>query len=245
MAPGVPLSTVRVHDDLAARVMTGLLGNEGFAVGEHVVLGDATPSPARDKLLAHELVHVLQQRPAGARERSPDPEREADELAARSDQARILSPLAAPQRLAAKVIARTKHDLGNGMLLIVDIDDGDFVGGCVKAIVPHVGVKLVLKGVPKGEGNQLFNIHMGIMTNKAGESCFFFYESVSGLCETKCFPTLEELKKALEEIHDWLKEKIEQVLRVLLPSLVAVALAWVIAKILIAAIAAAGILAAA
>jgi hypothetical protein len=70
-------------------------------------------------------------------------------------------------------------------------------------------------------------------------------ESVSGLCEMTCFPTLDELKKRLGELRDWLKEKIEQVLSVLLPVAVAGAIAYVIADAIVAALAAAGILAAA
>src|SRR5205085_1746763 len=101
---------------------------------------------------------------------------------------------------------------------------------------------LVRKGVPRAAGNQLFNIHAGVMTNAAGETCFFFYESVSGLCDTFCAPTLEELKQKLVELRDWLKEKIEQVLSALLPVAVAAIIAYIIADAIVAALAAAGIL---
>ena len=154
----------------------------------------------------------------------------------------LARPAAAPPGLAERVIARYTRDLPGNMLLVIDVDDGDFVGGCVRAIVPHVGMKLILKGVPRGAGNQLFNIHAGITTNAAGEACFFFYESVSGLCEMNCFPTLDELKKRLGELRDWLKEKIEQLLKALLPAAAAALLAYLIADAIIAALATAGIL---
>lgn len=140
------------------------------------------------------------------------------------------------------MIWRHKQELPNNLLLVLDVDDGDFVGGCVRAIVPYVGAKLIMKDVPKGAGNQIFNMHMGVVTNQRGEACFFFYESVSGLCEMNCAPTLEELEERLGEIRDWLKEKIEQVLRVALPVAVAALLAYLIADALVAALAAAGIL---
>ena len=246
LAPGPGAwADVRVHDDRSAQVMANLLGDAGFAVGEHVALADASPSRGRDRLLAHELAHAFQQTAAGRRPASLDAEREAEHFAdeaMRGGHERKTLPGAAPRGFAEAVVARHTQDLGNGLLLIIDVDSGDFVGGCVKAIVPHIGVKLIMKGVPKAQGNQLFNIHMGITENPAGESCFFFYESVSGLCEMKCFPTLDELKKALEEIRDWIKEKVEQVLKYLLPAAIAAIAAYLIADAIVAALAAAGIL---
>ena len=59
------LRRVRVHDDAAAAVAARDRHAAGFAAGEHVVLGaDAREgSVGRAGTLAHELVHVLQQRP--------------------------------------------------------------------------------------------------------------------------------------------------------------------------------------
>ena len=243
---GDALGHVRVHDDWQAQLVAALLGDAGLAAGPHVVLSSgAGRSADRQWLLAHELTHVMQQQTA-LRTPTPDPEREADrvaDFAAGGDRTMLLPPPGtAPLGLAEKVIARYTRDLPNDMLLIIDVDDGDFVGGCVKAIVPHVGAKLILKNVPKGAGNQLFNIHTGITTNAGGETCFFFYESVSGLCDMFCFPTLDELKKRLGEIRDWLKDKIEKVLRTLLPVAIAVLAAYLIADAIVAALALAGIL---
>jgi hypothetical protein len=188
----------------------------------------------------------MQQRADTSRGPSPDPEREAErvaDLAVRGGLGvRPALPGAAPLGLAEAVIARYTQDLPGNLLLVIDVDDGDFVGGCVRAIVPHAGVKVILKGVPRGAGNQLVNLHVGIVTNAAGETCFFFYESVTGVCEMLCFPTWEELKKNLGKLRDWLKEKIEQVLRVLLPLAVAAIVAYIIADAIVAALAAAGIL---
>ncbi|MBT2442705.1 DUF4157 domain-containing protein [Streptomyces sp. ISL-36] len=69
---GADLRSVRVHDDAAAARATEREDSLGFTVGEHVML-----APDADRaVLAHELVHVLQQRRAGVtalqrQERSP------------------------------------------------------------------------------------------------------------------------------------------------------------------------------
>ncbi|MFE4254285.1 DUF4157 domain-containing protein [Streptomyces sp. NPDC056910] len=69
---GADLRSVRVHDDAAAARATEQEDSRGFTVGEHVVL-----APDADRgVLAHELVHVLQQRRTGVtalqrQERSP------------------------------------------------------------------------------------------------------------------------------------------------------------------------------
>ena len=58
---GADLSAVRVHDDAAADRATREEHASGYTIGEHVVLG----ADADRAVLAHELVHVLQQRRAG------------------------------------------------------------------------------------------------------------------------------------------------------------------------------------
>jgi hypothetical protein len=245
---GSRLPDVRIHDDNRAQALTALLRYPAFTAGNHIALNTSTISASRDRLLAHELVHVLQQNVPSSHGHSRDSEREAENLAEAMVHGRNRSeiyPHAAPRGFAAATVFRHTQDLGNDLLLIIDASDGDFVGGCVKAVVPHLGVKLVKKGVPKAEGNQLFDIHVGIVTNAQGKSCFFFYESVSKFCEMKCFPTLEELKKALSDLRDWIKEKVEQVLRAVLPVAVAVVVAYVIAYAVVAALAALGLLAAA
>lgn len=242
----VPLNDVRVHDDRTSHIAASTLNSEGFALGNHIVLGDpATRQTQRDWLLAHEVAHTIQQHPQKRGSTTSDREQEADRFADRAitrpaseqNQVSMLNP--APLGLARRVITRITQDLPGDLLLVLDVDDGDFVGGCVRAIVPHVGAKLIRKGVPKGAGNQIFNMHVGFVTNALGQSCVFFYESVSGLCEMKCFATMEELREAMDEILDWLVDLVKQVLEALLVAAVIiglVVLAYLIAQALVAAL---------
>src|SRR5262249_19011109 len=65
---GVRLDAVRVHRDPAAGRRVRALGADALALGSHVAFapGEYRPgSPAHDRLLGHELGHVLQQRRAG------------------------------------------------------------------------------------------------------------------------------------------------------------------------------------
>jgi hypothetical protein len=81
------LAEVRVHDDAEAAASARSLGADAYAAGRDIVFGAGRyrpRSPAGERLLAHELVHVVQQRPgatpaAGRISRPGDPaEREAD-----------------------------------------------------------------------------------------------------------------------------------------------------------------------
>jgi Domain of unknown function (DUF4157)/HNH/ENDO VII superfamily nuclease with conserved GHE residues len=56
---GADFSGVRIHSDSAARSSAAALGARAYTSGEHVVIGDGG---AHKQSLAHELVHVLQQR---------------------------------------------------------------------------------------------------------------------------------------------------------------------------------------
>ena len=59
---GKDLSAVRVHADSDASELSGSLGAEAFTVGNDVYFGSGHyQSGASDKLLAHELTHVVQQ----------------------------------------------------------------------------------------------------------------------------------------------------------------------------------------
>ena len=63
---GRDLSAVRVHDDSAAARAASDLGAKAFTYGEDVFFGPARyqpHTPEGSKLLAHELVHTVQQRP--------------------------------------------------------------------------------------------------------------------------------------------------------------------------------------
>jgi len=59
------LSTVRLHDDARAAASAAAVGADAYTAGEHVVLGPQAPGPATgagERLLTHELTHVVQQR---------------------------------------------------------------------------------------------------------------------------------------------------------------------------------------
>lgn len=65
---GVGLGGVRVHTDAGAAVLSRRLGARAFTVGHDVFFGTGEYAPATvngRRLLAHELVHTLQQRPTG------------------------------------------------------------------------------------------------------------------------------------------------------------------------------------
>jgi len=65
--PGLDISTVRIHTGEAASHAAEAVGANAFAIGDDVVLGAGyRPGTLRgDRLLAHELAHVLQQRMRG------------------------------------------------------------------------------------------------------------------------------------------------------------------------------------
>jgi hypothetical protein len=58
------LGTVRLHDDQAAQSQAASLGARAYVQGRHIFLGASAPGPqtrAGQSLLAHELIHVVQQ----------------------------------------------------------------------------------------------------------------------------------------------------------------------------------------
>ncbi len=90
---GYDFTRVRLHDDArAARAAEGIEA-AAFTVGEHIAFGGGRSASAGERLLAHELAHVVQQGSRGARlQRKAEPaisapsdpaEREADETADR------------------------------------------------------------------------------------------------------------------------------------------------------------------
>jgi hypothetical protein len=93
VAPGLgdPLTDVRVHTDTGSGTLARAIGANAFATGSDVFFAPGRYSPgtaAGDRLLAHELAHVVQQRgaPTAGVARLTQPgdatEREADALAA-------------------------------------------------------------------------------------------------------------------------------------------------------------------
>lgn len=79
------LSRVRIHSDEAAMQSARSLGAAAYTVGSQIVLGRAHPNPATpggQRLLAHELAHVVQQGGSRARPRGLGPIRDAHEVQA-------------------------------------------------------------------------------------------------------------------------------------------------------------------
>ncbi len=89
---GHDFGRVRVHDDANAAVSAGAVAARAYTVGNHIVFGAGSYAPSSadgQRLLAHELTHVVQQGGAssGAVSEISDPsdagEREADAIARR------------------------------------------------------------------------------------------------------------------------------------------------------------------
>jgi Domain of unknown function (DUF4157) len=102
---GHDFSGVRVHTGAAAAASTRAIGASAYTAGQDVVFaaGQYQPgTPAGQRLLAHELTHVVQQRsaPVGAYRELSEPgdpqERQAEAVAGNSTPAAQISPSAAP-----------------------------------------------------------------------------------------------------------------------------------------------------
>lgn len=112
---GHDLSRVRIHTDARAAASARAVGARAYAVGRHVVFGAGEFAPALTtgrQLLAHEVVHTLQQRQAAATPagtlrvaaRHEPAEREADRIAHTGAQT-VAAPVAVtatPLQLAAQ-----------------------------------------------------------------------------------------------------------------------------------------------
>jgi uncharacterized protein DUF4157 len=110
---GHDFSSVRVHSDQSAAQSAHSIGAHAFTVGDHVVLG-ATAGPLHTRqgqhVLAHELVHVVQQR-LGGYQPSPDPESASERDANAAASAIALGKTPAPiSRGTAVGIARQPQD---------------------------------------------------------------------------------------------------------------------------------------
>lgn len=83
---GADLGSVRLHSDQGAAASARQVNARAYAYGEHIVIGDPVGDDWEGKrLIAHELVHVLQQRRGGSQAPSPAPrssrERQAEAIA--------------------------------------------------------------------------------------------------------------------------------------------------------------------
>jgi hypothetical protein len=87
---GEDFGGVRVHTDVQAAASADAIGAQAYTVGQHIVFGEGNYRPESTdgkKLLAHELVHTLQQRDA-----STVVQRQATRLAASPAVAEFLRP---------------------------------------------------------------------------------------------------------------------------------------------------------
>jgi uncharacterized protein DUF4157/L,D-transpeptidase-like protein len=108
---GTDLTDVRIHDDTAARAAAESIGARAYTVGSHIVFGSGGLAGGGNRLLAHELAHVVQNRssaqaPVASRLSQPaDPaERAADAVADRIEAGHgTAGPAAAPPSVARAV----------------------------------------------------------------------------------------------------------------------------------------------
>jgi hypothetical protein len=66
---GVSLASVRIHDDAASHQSAAAVQADAYTAGDQIMMGSEAPSldePGGQDSLAHELVHVVQQRKASA-----------------------------------------------------------------------------------------------------------------------------------------------------------------------------------
>jgi hypothetical protein len=100
-----PLDRVRIHTDGTSQAMADALGARAFTVGQNIHLGTVATGSERNELLAHEVVHTLQQGQVGPRAKlkvgAPDDhyEKQADRISAafaRGDHAEAVDHIGAP-----------------------------------------------------------------------------------------------------------------------------------------------------
>jgi outer membrane protein OmpA-like peptidoglycan-associated protein len=107
---GVDFGAVRVHADETAAASARAVGAAAYTVGHDVVFGAGRYQPqsgAGQKLLAHELAHVVQQSRGGSA--SPDAEARADRAA---EQATRGDPVSTHELGGAQVALQAKPDDG-------------------------------------------------------------------------------------------------------------------------------------
>ena len=112
-------SNVRVHSDRSAADAANALGARAFTVGRHIAFneGEYRPSsPGGQKLLAHELTHVVQQSSAtsgrAAYKRDAGQEQEADTASERAMQGLAVQASALSKNTSPRIQADDKQPAG-------------------------------------------------------------------------------------------------------------------------------------
>ena len=99
-------SGVRIHADREARESAAARRAQAYTVGSDIAFASGTYDPDSDagkRLVAHELVHVVQQRGANGSHASVDAEREAALMGDAAAEGRHVAPIAStPVRVAAQ-----------------------------------------------------------------------------------------------------------------------------------------------
>lgn len=174
---------VRLHADAAAAASARAVGALAYTVGRHIAFGagQAVESPAGRRLLAHELVHVQQQRGASPMlQRKPDPQAAAtptkfyqavaDEIALQeADQARQLQekkysilvhqqlnykPLKALLALAKAVDEARRDDIPALLDAFIAIDHGPPMRALQRDVLVAIVSRLFVLGLD-AQGDQL------------------------------------------------------------------------------------------
>jgi hypothetical protein len=118
---GHDFSQVRIHTDHRAGDAAEAMGANAYALGGDIVFGAGQYNPGSretDRLLAHELTHVVQQAQFGPGDwgrtsgRSDASEREADSLASQTMRGQSVNVQAAPQA----AVARDENDAQSSWL---------------------------------------------------------------------------------------------------------------------------------
>lgn len=131
---GHDFSQVRIHTDARASETADTLGANAFTVGTDIVFGRGHYAPGSadgERLLAHELTHVVQQSQSGPGDwgrrsnRGDESEREAETLATQALAGQSAQVSAAPEA----AIACEEKSGGEGGTSLWDIITNDMVGG--------------------------------------------------------------------------------------------------------------------
>jgi hypothetical protein len=108
---GHSFSRVRIHADPAAAESAAALRARAYTLGRHIAFASGAYAPGSDagrRLVAHELVHVVQQDRARAADGVPEAEREAARLGdAAADGRRVMPVVATPVRVARQAEGAT------------------------------------------------------------------------------------------------------------------------------------------
>ncbi|MCQ4164909.1 eCIS core domain-containing protein [Tahibacter harae] len=153
---GQDFSGVRVHADAAAAASARAVDAAAYTVGSHVVFGAgryAPQNPAGQRLLAHELTHVMQQRgaampaPGELRMDAPDStaEREADRAAERVHDAGSAPP--ATRAAGTAQLSRAQAEIPDAASLTMNLGNTPGSGlqftpaGVTDSVVGFVGAQ--------------------------------------------------------------------------------------------------------